>query len=277
MQIDTKKQYVYTSSAIRPSLIQEYFPMRIEANKKIFATPLLIPPPPIFNKKESLKFLRDLLENLSNDFSKQQGKIAKELSQRGIPKELALSLYLSDFIHKSKPYTPRNLQENVSFTNLIEYFIKLKYAHCGQKPYALKMLLKEFDISSRVISYSDLFGWTHGFLQVEIKNKWQILDPTFNVYFNIGVEDIIQNPYCERKILSLWSNEFYVDKSNFYENFIKTQIDEKAHTTFKYCREWFMFMGFYAFVPPILYFHENIEGKAIELYDIRKDRRYSFF
>lgn len=56
MQIDTKKQYVYTSSAIRPSLIQEYFPMRIEANKKIFANPLLIPPSPSLTKKNLLNF-----------------------------------------------------------------------------------------------------------------------------------------------------------------------------------------------------------------------------
>lgn len=278
MQIDTKRQYNYTSSSIRPLQIQEYFPMKIEIDKTIFANYLLAPPPTCnsFSKGESQGFLEELLQKLQNDFSKKQNKIKKELKWRGIPQELALSFYLNDFIHKSKHYTSRDIKENVVFTNLIEYFMGLKYAHCGQKPYALQMLLEYFGISSRVISYSDLFGWTHGFLQVEIENKWRILDPTFHVYFDIGVEDIIENPYCNRKILSFWSEEFYVDKTINYNKFINSQIDERTHTTFKYCREWFMFAGFYPFVPPILYFQENIKGEVVKLYDIREDRNYQF-
>lgn len=277
MQINTKRQYNYTSSAIRPLQVQEYFPMKIQVDKAIFANPLLAPPPSNHLSKSKLQnLLEELLQTLQNDFSKKQNQITKELRARGIPAELALSLYLSDFIHKSKHYTPRDIKESVVFADLIEYFTKLKYAHCGQKPYALQMLLEHFGIHSRVISYSDLFGWAHGFLQVEIEGKWRILDPTFHVYFDIGVEEIIKNPYCHRKILSLWSEEFYADKTKNYEDFINSQIDERTHTTFKYCREWFMFMGFYPFVPPILYFHENIKGKAVEIYDIRKDRNYQF-
>ena len=60
-------------------------------------------------------------------------------------------------------------------------------------------------MESRVVSYSNILGWAHGFLEIKINAKWQILDPTFNMFFNIGVEDVIANPYCERKILSLYS------------------------------------------------------------------------
>ena len=221
--------------------------------------------------------LEELIESLHNDFKKKEKKLQNELNKREIPISLALTLYLNDFIHKSKHYTPRNENDdNKNFTSLIEYFTLLKYGHCGQKPYALQMLLKEFNVLSRVIAYNDIFGWSHGFLQVEVDGKWKILDPTFNVYFNIGIEDIIKNPYCHRKILSLYSDEFYCDKSENYENFIKTQIDENTHTTYKYCREWFMLMGFYPFVPPILEFYETRDKKRIELYDIRKDAHYTF-
>ena len=45
MQIDTKKQYIYTSSSIRPWQIQEYFPLKIDISTKIFKNPLLCTPP----------------------------------------------------------------------------------------------------------------------------------------------------------------------------------------------------------------------------------------
>lgn len=82
-----------------------------------------------------------------------------------------------------------------------------------------------------MISYSDILGWSHGFLEVKTNNQWQILDPTFNVFFNIGTEDIIQDPYCKRKILSLYSNEFYTDSTQDYEDFVQTIINTNTHTT----------------------------------------------
>lgn len=46
-QIDTKRQYSYTSSCIRPFDVQEYFPLKIDINKAIFKNALLcLPPPP---------------------------------------------------------------------------------------------------------------------------------------------------------------------------------------------------------------------------------------
>lgn len=234
-------------------------------------------PPPVATIKNTptIQDLDILLESLEKDFKKQQKSIQKELQKRGIPKEFAFYLYLNDFIHKTKHYTPRNTSENVIFKNLYEYFTLLKYAHCGQKPYALRMLLMYFNMESRVISYSNILGWAHGFLEIKINAKWQILDPTFNMFFNIGVEDVIANPYCERKILSLYSNEFYTDSTQDYENFMQTIVDENTHTTFKYNREWFMFMGFYPFTPPVLTFNIE-EPQKVVLYDIRQDNRYQF-
>ncbi|QOQ97988.1 hypothetical protein [Helicobacter winghamensis] len=51
MVIDTKHQYRYTSSTIRPLQIQEYFPLKISHNKKLFNNPLVCPPPPQTNNK----------------------------------------------------------------------------------------------------------------------------------------------------------------------------------------------------------------------------------
>lgn len=283
-QIDTKRQYNYSSSCIRPFEVQEYFPLRIDLDKVIFKNALVAPPPNKLDAKKKPKIpnsklqesLESLLEALQKDFAKKQKQLEKELESRGISKALSLAFYLNVFIHQSKHYTPRGVEEKVSLKDLIDYFTQLKFGHCGQKPYALEMLLEKFGIQSRVISYSDIFGWAHGFVEVFIDEKWQILDPTFNVYFNIGVQEIIANPYCKRKVLSFFSNEFWTDKTQEYEEFIQTQIGANHHTTFKYNKEWFMFMGFYPFVPPILYFKHNKNGQATEIYDIRKDARYQF-
>ncbi len=223
------------------------------------------------DSKESINFL---IKSLQNNFKKQEKHIKKELKQREIPQDLAIYLFLSDFIHKSKHYTPRNIKETSDFKTLFEYFTTLKYAHCGQKPYALQLLLKEFNLESRIISYSDTFGWAHGFLEINAQGFWQILDPTFNLLFDIGVDKIIENPYCKRKILSLYSNEFYANSD--HEKFLNTILDENFHTTFKYNKEWFSFMGFYPFVPPILTFTLVQDGKREVIYDIRKDSRYTF-
>ncbi len=107
-----------------------------------------------------------------------------------------------------------------------------------------------------------------------IKQQWRILDPTYNLYFDIGIENIIENPYCHRKVLHLYSDEFYTDSTQKHENFICTQIDANTRTTHKYNKEWFSFMGFYPFVPPIWYFHEHFSKETITLYDIRNDSRY---
>lgn len=136
---------------------------------------------------------------MQKDFSKKQKQLEKELESRGISKNLAFCFYLNVFIHKTKHYTPREVSENVKFENLLEYFTKLEFGHCGQKPYAFVMLLEHFGIESRVVSYSDIFGWAHAFVEVLIDSRWQILDPTFNVYFNIGVQEVIQNPQCKEK------------------------------------------------------------------------------
>ena len=213
---------------------------------------------------------------LQKDFAKKQKSIEQELDSRGISHKLALGFYLSCAIHVSKHYTPKNVSEDVVLENLTDYFCNLQYAHCSQKAHALDMLLGYFDIKSHRIGYSDILGWTHGFCEVLIDDKWQILDPTFNMYFNINVRDIIQNPFCVRKVLSFYSNEFYADNGKEHLDFIQTQLDNQKHSTFKYNREWFMFMGFHTYKPAVLWFHQIENGQTTEIYDIRKDSRYRF-
>ena len=96
------------------------------------------------------------------------------------------------------------------------------------------------------------------------------------MYFNINVRDIIQNPFCVRKVLSFYSNEFYADNGKEHLDFIQTQLDNQKHSTFKYNREWFMFMGFHTYKPAVLWFHQIENGQTTEIYDIRKDSRYRF-
>lgn len=45
MVIDTKRQYIYTSSSIRPLQIQEYFPLKILLNETLLNNPIITPPP----------------------------------------------------------------------------------------------------------------------------------------------------------------------------------------------------------------------------------------
>ncbi|MCI5633102.1 hypothetical protein [Helicobacter sp.] len=45
MVIDTKYQYGYASSSIRPLQVQEYFPMQISLSKEVLTNPIICPPP----------------------------------------------------------------------------------------------------------------------------------------------------------------------------------------------------------------------------------------
>ena len=45
MVIDTKYQYGYTSSSIRPLQVQEYFPMQISLSREVLTNPIICPPP----------------------------------------------------------------------------------------------------------------------------------------------------------------------------------------------------------------------------------------
>ena len=51
MVIDTKYQYGYASSSIRPLQVQEYFPMQISLSKAVLTNPIICPPPPPHNLK----------------------------------------------------------------------------------------------------------------------------------------------------------------------------------------------------------------------------------
>ena len=273
--IELNRSYHYISSTIQPLEIQEYFPMKIEIDSAIcdYMQNAYRPNSASNPSNFDVDYFVDLLQK---DFAKKQKSIEQELDSRGISHKLALGFYLSCAIHVSKHYTPKNVSEDVVLENLTDYFCNLQYAHCSQKAHALDMLLGYFDIKSHRIGYSDILGWTHGFCEVLIDDEWQILDPTFNMYFNINVRDIIQNPFCVRKVLSFYSNEFYADNGKEHLDFIQTQLDNQKHSTFKYNREWFMFMGFHTYKPAVLWFHQIENGQTTEIYDIRKDSRYRF-
>ncbi|RAX51963.1 hypothetical protein CCY98_06215 [Helicobacter sp. 11-8110] len=79
MQIDTKRQYNYTSSSIRPLQIQEYFPMKIEIDKTIFANYLLAPLLLVilFPKVNRKAFWRNYYKNYKMIFPKNKIKSRK--------------------------------------------------------------------------------------------------------------------------------------------------------------------------------------------------------
>lgn len=179
---------------------------------------------------------------------------------------------MCDFIHKTRHYPPINYtpKNNIIINNLQDYFT-LEYAHCSHKPKALQVLLSHFNIHSKVCGYTNLLGWAHGFLEVTHNDVSYILDPTFNMYMNINTNTLIKDPYSTRKILQFSSNEFYIDNLDSYTNFICGMLNHEYHTTYKYSREWFKFIGFYPYVAPI--FQLSQENSII--YDIRLDSRFS--
>lgn len=121
-------------------------------------------------------------------------------------------------------------------------------------------------------------GWAHGFCEVKMSeaDNWNILDATFNCYFDIGVDEIIADFYHPRKVLFFESNELYIDESKEHDEFMSTQVNEQLHTTYKYNIQWFSSMGFYPLVPPILHFHCTDKNGSQTLYDIRADKRIQF-
>ena len=88
MVIDTKYQYGYASSSIRPLQVQEYFPMQISLSKEVLTNPIICPAATIKNTP-TIQDLDVLLESLEKDFKKQQKSIQKSFrsaeSQKNLP------------------------------------------------------------------------------------------------------------------------------------------------------------------------------------------------
>ena len=111
MIIDTKQQYLYASAAVRPTVVREYFPLRISLAKTLLKNKLIVSSTKL-NKKQAQEEYTALVASLKSDFAKQEKSIRKELKIRAIDESLALSFYLCNFIHKSKHYPPNGYESS---------------------------------------------------------------------------------------------------------------------------------------------------------------------
>jgi len=199
---------------------------------------------------------------------------------RAIDEELALLFFLTNLVHISKYYPPRGVEQEDEFNSIDSYYKNMKYAHCGHKAKLLEIFLDTLNRYKkyRVILYKDINNWAHSFVEVSCNGKQYLFCPTFNMFLNTDINNLIKNPWIPREVLYLYSQEYY--KSNLnntsYEEFYSLRVDSNLHTTLKYNREWFAFIGFYPWIPPIYSLTEINNDKERIIYDIQKDKRFKF-
>ena len=72
------------------------------------------------------------------------------------------------------------LETNNIFNFINNYF----YGYCHEITFFLKYLLKVHNIKSKIIrAQSKKFPISHWFLEIRLKNKWMLVDPTLGLYF----------------------------------------------------------------------------------------------
>jgi hypothetical protein len=256
--VSISQPYKYTSSYVRPLGVKELFPFRIKSDLNDLA----------FSDDEVKK-------RCEGEFEKLKSGIEEELDERGLDRGLALAFFLTHIAHISKLFPPRGVEQAQEYDSIESYYKNMEFAHCAHKSdllYRILSLFSMYDLSQ--ISYSNIHGWSHGFVELVHEEKRYIFCPTFNMFMDVGVEDFIDNPWCSRTILYLYSEEFYKSSldSSAYEEYYQKRVDENAHTTIKYNRDWFAFTGFFPLIPPSHKFHRD--GK--EIYDVQKDNRFIF-
>ncbi|MGP1450228.1 MAG: hypothetical protein ACTTJS_03760 [Wolinella sp.] len=257
--VSVSEKYGYGSPRIRPLLVRELFPIKIIPSASVLE----------FSSTE------EFIERVSEDFKRLQSTIDAELRERNmLHGGASLVVYLNDVVHRSKSYPPRNVVEDGEFGDIASYFKNLTFAHCGHKPKVLKMILDLFGIKSRVIEYSDLLGWEHGFVEVILGETCWIFCPTFNMVLDTNINELVENPWRARTFLPLYSDEFYAQEIGEcqYDSFYRGICDELGHITYRYNREWFSAIGLYSLVPPIYRF--VCDGEV--LYDVADDKRFMF-
>lgn len=259
IQVNLNQKYMYTSNTIRPKTVAELFPVDFGVDFDLESNGV-----DLSNK-----------DSVNEHYESAAEKMTDSISGYGFDDEYAQVFHLTELVHFSKAHPPKP-EDAVSDDQIktIDDYLEIPYAHCGNKSLALSMLFNEFDIEHSVISYSDINGWAHGFTEVTLQGRKEIFCPTFNMWMSTNTDQLMANPFTPRRYMCMYSPAYYSASKDedFYDEHIGDYVDQRGHTTKKYNIEWFSMIGMYPLVPPIY----TLTRDGEQIYDIRKDNRFSF-
>lgn len=139
----------------------------------------------IFNKNEILSGNEDSATIVDQKLDARLKKYRKTFVQiAGTTDEKKLkALFYMNFVHFFGVYGKRELSE----LSLKEILWKSEYFHCGTNTTLLAMLLEKAGYEYRTVSIND---GTHGMVEVKFDGKWNLLDPTSNLWFDKSTEEL---------------------------------------------------------------------------------------
>lgn len=151
----------------------------------------------IFNYQEILKGSEDKAVTVDAALDKRLAKYEKTFSKiAGTEDEETLkALFYMNFVHFYGFYGKRVLNE-LSIKEIL-WADTNRLFHCGTNTTLLEMLLEKGNFESRTLSIN---SGGHGLVEVKLNNKWNLLDPTTNIWYDAGMESIIAGEPYKMKI-----------------------------------------------------------------------------
>ena len=117
------------------------------------------------------------------------------------------ALFYMNFVHMYGYYGERNLKEQ----SLKEILWNGEYFQCGTFTTFLAMLLDRAGYEYRTVSIKN---GAHGYVEVNFDKKWQILDPTLNIWINKSTEELLAGQERINKRFFLKTFDFNNEKAN---------------------------------------------------------------
>lgn len=139
----------------------------------------------IFNKNEILSGNEEKATIVDQKLDARLKKYHKTFAQiAGTTDEKKLkALFYMNFVHFFGVYGKRELSE----LSLKEILWGSQYFHCGTNTTLLAMLLEKAGYEYRTVSINNS---THGMVEVKFDGKWNLLDPTSNLWFDKSTEEL---------------------------------------------------------------------------------------
>ena len=139
----------------------------------------------IFNKNEILDGQETTAQEVDAKLDarlKKYHRSFEKIAQTADEQKLRALFYMN-FVHFFGVYGKRGLNE----LSLKEILWKSEYFHCGTNTTLLSMLLEKASYEYRTVSINKA---GHGIVEVKFDGKWNLLDPTSNLWFDKSTEEL---------------------------------------------------------------------------------------
>lgn len=91
--------------------------------------------------------------------------------------------------------------------------------HCGDYSYLLARELKKYGFNTRIVGIRSSYkNAAHSRVEVKINGKWNVLDPTFNIFFPNSIQELIDNPDLVDFMQGIPSTTSAYNDKDFFRN-----------------------------------------------------------